>query len=137
MAIPQQLIDATPAFVQWCEDRKPKLREIKNTRGRHFQGSVNRMDESEYRKVVEVPDGKGGFRKEWQAAETFRDFLGGRPAHSFLPGSLRDLRVNRYEAPDGEGWFITAEVGMGGKTYRFSYDGDGPEGFGHDWREVV
>ena len=136
MAIPQALIDATPGFVQWCDDSIPKMVEIRANHGRHFQGSVLKMDESEYQRVEDLIDGEGNPYKAWAAGATFRDFLGGRPPHSFLPGNTVGFRVNRYEAPGGEGWFITATVEMSGKTYRYSYDGTGPEDFGADWREV-
>lgn len=141
MAIPQQLIDKTPDFLAWCVASEDSIRVIKNTRGRYFQGSVNKMDESEYTKVVDVPDGvdeqgNAVIRKVLQPADTFRDFLGGRPAHSFLPGNTIDLRVNRYEAPGGEGWFISAVVEMGGKRYAMQYDGDGPSDMGRAWQEV-
>ena len=141
MSIPSNLVRATPDFIAWCVESADTIRVLKNTRGRYFQGSVNKMDESEYTKVVEVPDGldedgNPKSRLERQTAETFREFLGGRPAFSFLPGRVIDLRVNRYEAPDGEGWFITAAVEVGGETYTYSYDGDGPSDYGHDWEMV-
>lgn len=140
MAIPQQLVNATPSFISWCDASVAKMTEIKNTRGRYFQGEHGKQG-SEYTKIVEVPGtddfGRPYMRRERQAAESFDDFLAGRPVHSFLPGTLDQLRINRYEGPQGEGWFITALVGIGGKQYLMSYDGAGPEDRGFSWREFT
>ena len=119
MAIPQAIRSTLPVFSRWCRDSAARIQSVKAARGRYFQGSALAPSRKEY------------------GHEDFSLVTGGRVARTPLPGSEEVLRVTRYEAPGGEGWFIEARTRYQGRVYEYIHNGDGPRDYGTDWREVV
>ena len=118
MSIPAAIRNTLPTFSRWCRDSGGRIRSVKTSRGRYFQG-----------------DALAPSRKEY-GHEDFSHITDGRVPRTPFPGTTEVLRVTVYDGPGGDGWFIEARVRQSGKVYEYIHNGDGARDFGVGWREV-